>query len=75
VHTRDLMVDSGSVKVDAPWAADGPDADPVLTLGQADDLTITVTGTIEVGGCAATPSPTRPGPDRGGRSAGNARSL
>jgi hypothetical protein len=55
VHTRDLMVDSGSVKVDAPWAADGPDAEPVLTLGQADDLTVTVTGTIEVGDLTARP--------------------
>jgi hypothetical protein len=46
VHTRDLMVDSGSVKVDAPWA--GPGTSPVI-------LTVTVTGTIEVGELAARP--------------------
>ena len=46
VHTRDLMVDSGSVKVDAPWAGYG--ASPVV-------LTVTVTGTIDVGELTARP--------------------
>jgi hypothetical protein len=46
VHTHDLMVDSGSVKVDAPWA--GPGSSPVV-------LTITVTGKIEVGDLTARP--------------------
>ena len=46
VHTHDLMVDSGSVKVDAPWAGHG--TSPVV-------LTVTVTGTIEVGELTARP--------------------
>ena len=43
------------MKVEAPWAADGPNADPGLTLGQAGYLTVTVTGTIEVGDLTARP--------------------
>jgi hypothetical protein len=46
VHTHDLMVDGGSVKVDAPWAEHGT-GPPVLT--------ITVTGKIDVGEMTARP--------------------
>ena len=46
VHTHDLMVDSGSVKVDAPWAEDGS---PTV-------LTITVTGAITVGEMTVRPA-------------------
>jgi hypothetical protein len=45
VHTRDLMVDNGTVKVDAPWPDD--DVPPILT--------ITVTGTVAVGDMTARP--------------------
>jgi hypothetical protein len=45
VHTRDLMVDNGSVKVGAPWPADGTPT----------ELTVTVTGTIAVGELIARP--------------------
>lgn len=46
VHTRDLQVDGGSVKVDAPWNETG-DTPAVLT--------VTVTGTISVGEITARP--------------------
>jgi hypothetical protein len=46
VHTHDLMVDSGSVKVDAPWVEDGG---PTV-------LTITVTGAITVGEMTVRPA-------------------
>ena len=46
VHTHDLMVDSGSVKVDAPWAEDRIPA----------VLTITVTGAITVGEMTVRPA-------------------
>jgi hypothetical protein len=45
VHTRDLMVDNGTVKVDAPWP--GEDVPAILT--------ITVTGTVAVGDMTARP--------------------
>lgn len=47
VHTHDLMVDNGSVKIDAPWD-DG--ATPAPTI-----LTVTVTGTVAVGELIARP--------------------
>jgi hypothetical protein len=46
VHTRDLMVDNGTVKVDTPWDEDG------LT---ATALVITVTGSVVVGDVTARP--------------------
>jgi hypothetical protein len=46
VHTHDLMVDSGSVKVDAPWGEDGW---PTV-------LSITVTGAITVGEMTVRPA-------------------
>ena len=46
VHTRDLMVDNGTVKVDTSWDDDG------LT---ATALVITVTGSIAVGDLTARP--------------------
>jgi hypothetical protein len=49
VHTRDLMVDSGSVKIDTPRAGSGGDGtSPVV-------LTVTVTGSIAVGELTARP--------------------
>ena len=47
VHTRDLMVDDGSVKVDAPWHDESTTTPSVLA--------ITVTGTIAVGELIARP--------------------
>ncbi|HWG13797.1 MAG TPA: DUF1707 domain-containing protein [Streptosporangiaceae bacterium] len=49
VHTRDLMVDSGSVKIDAqPARPGGNGASPLI-------LTVTVTGSIDVGELTARP--------------------
>jgi Domain of unknown function (DUF1707) len=50
VHTRDLMVDSGSVKVDTPGPGGpgGPGPGPAV-------LTVTVTGTIIAGDITARP--------------------
>jgi hypothetical protein len=48
VHTRDLMAENGTVKVDAPWADDDTPASPVI-------LTITVTGSVIVGDMTARP--------------------
>jgi hypothetical protein len=47
VHTHDLMVDNGSVKIDAPWDDEGAIAPTALT--------VTVTGTIAVGELIARP--------------------
>jgi hypothetical protein len=51
VHTHDLMVDNGSVKIDAPW----DDEDAGLPAGPATVLTVTVTGTVAVGELIARP--------------------
>jgi hypothetical protein len=51
VHTHDLMVDNGSVKIDAPWDDEG--AGP--PAGPATVLTVTVTGTVAVGELIARP--------------------
>jgi hypothetical protein len=53
VHTHDLMVDNGTVKVDAPWTgkAEGPWTGEVVPPV----LTITVTGTVAVGDLTARP--------------------
>jgi uncharacterized protein DUF1707 len=47
VHTHDLMVDNGSVKIDAPWDDQGTMAPTILA--------VTVTGTIAVGELIARP--------------------
>jgi hypothetical protein len=51
VHTRDLMVENGTVKVDAPWAGDDAPASPATPV----ILTITVTGSVIVGDMTARP--------------------
>lgn len=51
VHTRDLMVENGTVKVDAPWAGDDAPATPASPV----ILTITVTGLVVVGDMTARP--------------------
>jgi hypothetical protein len=51
VHTHDLMVDNGSVKIDAPW----DDEDAGLPAGPATVLIVTVTGTVAVGELIARP--------------------
>jgi hypothetical protein len=51
VHTHDLMVDNGSVKIDAPW----DEEDAGLPAGPATVLTVTVTGTVAVGELIARP--------------------
>jgi uncharacterized protein DUF1707 len=51
VHTHDLMVDNGSVKIDAPW----DDECAGTPAGPATVLTVTVTGTVAVGELIARP--------------------
>ena len=68
VHTRDLMVDNGTVKVDAPWTEGAPRANGAASAEGAGTegagaetgtvppfLTITVTGTVAVGDMTARP--------------------
>ena len=54
VHTRDLMVENGTVKVDAPWAEDDAPAGPASSASPV-ILTITVTGSVIVGDMTARP--------------------
>ena len=51
VHTHDLMVDNGSVKIDAPW----DDESAGTPAGPATVLTVTVTGTVTAGELIARP--------------------
>jgi hypothetical protein len=64
VHTHDLMVDNGSVKIDTPWreatstgpTSTGPTSSGVTSAEAAPTvLTVTVTGTIAVGELIARP--------------------
>ena len=51
VHTRDLMVENGTMKVEAPWAEGNASDNPASPV----TLTITVTGSVIVGDVTARP--------------------